>query len=61
MKCTCRRCRTVKSIFWWAFAVGAPAGSTVEEDQIFYLCDNCVHELVMFMDIDLYRLKRAIE
>ena len=50
MQCNCKRCGSASSVFWWPFAIGASAQSVVEEDQVFYLCDRCVHDFTRFMD-----------
>ena len=51
----------MSSMFWWPFAIGAAPQSVVEEDQVFYLCDRCAHELTLFMDVDMYMLKGRMD
>ena len=33
----------------------------IEEGDVFYLCDSCLHEFVSFLDIDLYMVKERIQ
>ena len=62
MNCKCRRCRTESSVFWHPFSYGYyPGRHTIEEGDVFYLCDSCLHDLVLFLDIDLYMLKERIQ
>ena len=58
MNCTCKRCRSKSSVFWYPYAYGVPQGiHTVTDEDVFYLCDMCQYEFIHFLDIDLYMLK----
>ncbi len=62
MKCKCKRCGTESSVFWHPFAYGYyPGRQTIEEEDVFYLCDRCLHEFAYFLDIDLYMVKERIQ
>ena len=62
MKCKCRRCKTESSVFWHPFIYGYTQGKQIiEEGDVFYLCDSCLHEFVNFLDIDLYMVKERIQ
>ena len=39
----CKRCHTDTSMFWW------PLSFSGEWDDCFYLCDDCMHDLIEFM------------
>ena len=38
----CKLCRAVDSMFWWPVSFG-------DWEDRFYLCDDCMHELLEFM------------
>ena len=58
MNCTCKRCRTKSSVFWYPYAYGVPPGNhEVRDEDVFFLCDMCQYEFIHFLDIDLYTLK----
>ena len=62
MRCKCKRCGTETSMFWYPFTYGYPAGNhEIKEDDVFYLCDRCVYEFELFLDVDLYMLKERIQ
>lgn len=62
MNCKCRRCNTESSVFWHPFVYGYTQGRhTIEEGDVFFLCDQCLHDLVLFFDIELYMLKERIQ
>lgn len=51
MKYQCIRCGDASSMFWYAYAVGCPPGSTVPEDgsTCFWLCDCCQAKFIKFL------------
>ena len=62
MNCKCRRCGTESSIFWHPFIFGYNQYSQkIEPGDVLYFCDNCLHEFVLFLDIDLYMVKERIQ
>ena len=38
----CKRCHTAITMFWWPVTFG-------EWEDRFYLCDKCLHDLLIFM------------
>lgn len=38
----CKRCHAVDTMFWWPVSFG-------EWEDRFYLCDDCLHDLLQFM------------
>ena len=48
MKCSCKRCGTEVSIFWWNFSVGCNEEGNF--GRVFQLCDLCMIDFVKFME-----------
>lgn len=38
----CKRCHAVDTMFWWPVSFG-------EWEDRFYLCDDCLHDLLQFL------------
>lgn len=58
----CKRCRTYISTFWHPFVYGYTQGEqNIKEEEVFYLCDSCLHDFACFLDIDLYMVKERIQ
>ncbi len=38
----CKRCHAVDTMFWWPVSFG-------EWEDRFYLCDDCMHDLLQFL------------
>lgn len=38
----CKRCHAIDTMFWWPVSFG-------EWEDRFYLCDKCLHDLLVFM------------
>ena len=43
----CKRCLTPVSVFWTPFTIGD--NPDLMDAQVFWLCDDCVHEFAMFL------------
>lgn len=39
----CKRCHTAITMFWW------PVSFSGDWEDRFYLCDKCLHDLLVFM------------
>lgn len=39
----CKRCHTSITMFWWSLSFG-------DWEDHFYLCDDCLHDFLKFME-----------